>query len=220
RLLKGDHKPAPRLALKVAVYAAAILMPLQILMGDLHGLNTLKHQPAKIAAMEGVWQTRQGAPLVLFAIPDQQTQSNPFAIEIPNLASLILTHDLNGEVKGLNEFAGEHPPVKPVFYAFRIMLGVGMLMLLVAWLSSWQLWRKGELPKITLRILVAMSFSGWIATLAGWYVTEIGRQPWLVSGLLKTSDAVTTQAVGNVALSLAIYLSLYAVLLFAYMRTL
>lgn len=220
RLLKGDHKPAPRLALKVAVYAAAILMPLQILMGDLHGLNTLKHQPAKIAAMEGVWHTREGAPLVLFAIPDQQTQSNRFAIEIPKLASLILTHDLNGEVKGLNEFAGEHPPVKPVFYAFRIMLGVGMLMLLVSWLASWQLWRKGELPTLTLKLLVAMSFSGWIATLAGWYVTEIGRQPWLVSGLLKTSDAVTSQAVGNVALSLAIYLSLYAVLLFAYVRTL
>jgi cytochrome d ubiquinol oxidase subunit I len=220
RLLKGDHKPAPRLALKVAVYAAALLIPLQILMGDLHGLNTLKHQPAKVAAMEALWQTEKGAPFVLFAVPDENTQSNRFAIEIPNMVSLILTHSLDGEVKGLNEFADDHPPVAPVFYAFRIMLGLGALMLLVSWFASAQLWRKGEVSNWCLKLLVAMSFSGWIATLAGWYVTEIGRQPWLVSGLLTTSEAVTTQATGNVALSLMIYLSLYAVLLFAYVRTL
>lgn len=220
RILKGDHKPAPRLALKVAVFAAAILMPLQIFMGDLHGLNTLEHQPQKIAAMEGIWQTQTGAPLVLFAIPDESTRENHFSIEIPKVASFILTHDLNGEVKGLNEFAGEHPPVKPVFYAFRVMLGVGMLMLAVAWVASWQLWRKQEVPRWMLNVLVAMSFSGWVATLAGWYVTEIGRQPYLVSGLLKTSDAVTSVPASNVGMSLAIYLTLYAVLLIAYIRTL
>ncbi|HEY7883926.1 MAG TPA: cytochrome ubiquinol oxidase subunit I [Cellvibrionaceae bacterium] len=220
RILKGDHKPAPRLALKVAIFSAAILIPLQILMGDLHGLNTLKHQPQKIAAMEGAWETQQGAPLVLFAVPDQQARENRFAIEIPKLASLILTHDINGEVKGINEFEGESPPVKPVFYAFRIMLGVGMLMLLVAWITSWQLWRKQEPPPWMLKILVAMSFSGWIATLAGWYVTEIGRQPYLVSGLLKTSEAVTNVPTSNVGISLSVYLTLYAVLLVAYIRTL
>jgi cytochrome d ubiquinol oxidase subunit I len=133
RILKKDHKPAPRLALKTAVIAAAILIPIQIFLGDLHGLNSFKHQPAKVAAVEAVWKTEKGAPLVLFAIPDAKNQENDFAIEIPNVASLILTHKLDGEIKGLNEFPNAHPPVAPVFYAFRIMLGVGMLMLIVSW---------------------------------------------------------------------------------------
>lgn len=220
RLLRGDHKPAPRLALKTGIFAAAVLIPLQILMGDLHGLNTLQHQPAKIAAMEAVWETQKGASFTLFAIPDENARRNDFAIEIPKAASFVLTHDWNGEVRGLNEFVGEHPPVKPVFYSFRIMVGVGVLMLLVAWFCCWLLWRRGELPRFWLKVLVAMSFSGWIATLAGWYVTEIGRQPYLVSGVLKTSAAVTSVAPANVGFSLALYLSLYAVLLVAYIRTL
>lgn len=220
RILQGDHKQAPRRALKVAIYTAALLIPTQVLVGDMHGLNTLKHQPAKIAAMEAIWQTEKGAPLVLFAIPDEKTKQNNFSLAIPRLASVILTHDSNGEVKGLNEFEGKHSPVKPVFYAFRIMLGVGMLMLIVSWFVSLQLWRKKILPPLLLKILVGMSFSGWIATLAGWYVTEIGRQPYLVSGLLKTSEAVTQQPVSHVGISLAIYLTLYAVLLLAYIRTL
>lgn len=220
RILNGDHKPAPRLALKVGVFAAAILIPLQIFMGDLHGLNTLKHQPAKIAAMEAVWETGTRVPLVLFAIPNPTEKLNRFEIAIPDLASLILTHDVEGEIKGLNEFAGEHPPVAPLFYGFRIMVGMGMLMLLVSWATSVQLLRKKELSPLFLKILIAMSFSGWIATLAGWYVTEIGRQPYLVSGVLRTADAVTTVASGNVATSLTVYLTLYVVLLIAYIRTL
>jgi cytochrome bd ubiquinol oxidase subunit I len=220
RILRGDHKPAPRRALKVAVVASAILIPLQILLGDIHGLNTLHHQPAKIAAMESVWHTEKGAPLVLFAVPDEKTQSNKFAIKIPNVASLILMHDINGEIKGLNEFPNAHPPVKPVFYGFRIMVGVGMLMLLVTWFSCLQYWRKKELSPFMLKVLVGMTFSGWIATLAGWYVTEIGRQPYLVTGILKTADAVTQVPSSNVGISFAIYLILYATLLFAYVRTL
>lgn len=220
RLLKGDHKPAPRLALKVAVYAAAILIPLQILLGDMHGLNSLEHQPAKIAAVEAVWHTEKSAPLVLFAVPDQASQSNKYALQVPGLASLILTHDFHGEIKGLNEFPNAHPPVKPLFYGFRLMVAMGMLMLAVAWTCSWLLWRKGELPPLMLKVLVAMSFSGWIATLAGWYVTEIGRQPWLVTGVLSTADAVTKLPASNVGISLTIYLCLYAALLFAYVRTL
>lgn len=220
RILKGDHKPAPRLALKVAVFATAILIPLQILLGDMHGLNTLHHQPAKIAAMESVWHTEQGAPLVLFAIPDEKTQSNKFAIQIPNAASLILLHDFNGEIKGLNEFPNAHPPVKPLFYGFRIMVGIGVLMLAVAWLGSFFYLRKKEISPFMLKVFVGMTFSGWIATLAGWYVTEIGRQPYLVTGILKTADAVTQVSSGNVGTSFAIYLTLYAALLFAYVRTL
>jgi cytochrome d ubiquinol oxidase subunit I len=219
RILKGDHKPAPRLALKVGVFAAALLIPLQIFIGDLHGLNTLKHQPAKIAAMEAIWETGKRVPLVVFAVPDPTQKANRFTIAIPDLASLILTHDIEGEIKGLNEFPNEHPPVAPVFYGFRIMVGMGLLMMLVSWSSSLQLLRKKTLSPLFLRILVAMSFSGWIATLAGWYVTEIGRQPYLVTGVLRTADAVTAIAAENVALSLTIYLVLYVSLLIAYVRT-
>lgn len=220
RILKGDHKPAPRLALKVATIAAALLIPMQIFLGDLHGLNTLEHQPAKIAAMEAVWHTEKGAPLVLFAIPDKETQSNKYALEIPNMASLILTHKMDGELKGLNEFPDAHPPVAPLFYGFRMMVGIGVLMLLVSWWGCYCYWRKQEIPPLLLKVFVGMTFSGWLATLAGWYVTEIGRQPWLVTGVLKTADAVTSTPATNVGTSLAIYLTLYVVLLFAYIRTL
>jgi cytochrome d ubiquinol oxidase subunit I len=219
RLLRGDHKPAPRLALKAGLYAAAVLIPLQILVGDLHGLNTLKHQPAKVAAMEAVWETQKNAPFTVFALPSEIDRLNRFALEIPGAASFILTHDWQGEVKGLNEF-DEHPPVAPVFFSFRVMVGIGIFMWLTAWSFSWMLWKKDTLPVWALRTLVAMSFSGWIAILAGWYVTEIGRQPYLVSGVLKTHDAVTSIPLGNVGISLAIYLSLYTVLLIAYIRTL
>ncbi len=220
RLLKGDSKRAPRLAMRVALFTAAILIPLQILIGDLHGLNTFKHQPQKVAAMEGIWETERGAAMLIFAIPDEQERTNHFEIGIPKLASLILTHEAEGEIKGLNEFNGEHPPVKPVFYGFRIMVGMGLLMLLVSWWLSFQLIRKRELPLFWKRTLVAMTFSGWLATLAGWYVTEIGRQPYLVSGILKTSEAATTIASTNVGLSLLLYSLVYAALLFAYIQTL
>ncbi len=220
RILKNDHKPAPRLALKTAVLAAALLIPIQIFLGDMHGLNSLQHQPAKVAAIEAVWHTEKWAPLVLFAIPDKETQTNKFAIEIPNLASLILTHKMDGELKGLNEFPNAHPPVAPLFYGFRIMVAVGVLMLIVSWWGAFIYWRKKEIPPVLLKIFVGMTFSGWIATLAGWYVTEIGRQPWLVTGVLTTADAVTKTPAAIVGTSLAIYLSLYAVLLFAYVRTL
>ena len=143
-----------------------------------------------------------------------------FELAIPNLTSIILKHDPEGEVQGLNDFIGEHPPVKPVFYGFRIMVGIGMLMLVIAWLTSFKLIRNKHLSKGMLYSLIGMSFSGWIATLAGWYVTEIGRQPYLVSGLLKTSDAVTDIAPENVLFTFILYLSVYVALLIAYLHTL
>ncbi|EGQ8153705.1 cytochrome ubiquinol oxidase subunit I [Vibrio alginolyticus] len=216
---KSDHRSA-KLGLKVALFAAAGFIPVQIFVGDLHGLNTLEHQPAKIAAMEGVWETEQGAPLLLFAMPNEETRSNDFEVGIPKLASLILTHDLDGEIQGLNEFAPDHPPVKPLFFGFRVMVGVGVLMLLVSWYGAVTLARKKALPKPYLYTVLAMTFSGWIATLAGWYVTEIGRQPWLVSGVLRTSEAVTTVASSSVMTSLIMYLAIYAALLVAYIHTL
>lgn len=219
RLLKGDDKKAPKLTLKIALTVAAILAPTQIFLGDMHGINTLEHQPQKIAAMEGIWHTEKGAPLLLFALPDEQQKINHFEIAIPKMASFILTHDLNGEIKGLNEFEGNHPPVAPVFFAFRIMVGLGMLMLTIAWLSRFILWRKNQLPPWLLKTLVVMSFSGWIATLAGWYVTEIGRQPWLVTGILTVKDAATDIAPENVGLTLIMYLTLYVVLMVSYLHT-
>jgi cytochrome d ubiquinol oxidase subunit I len=220
RLYRGDTKRAPKLALRTTLFAAALLAPLQAFVGDLHGLNTLEHQPQKVAAMEAIWETESGAPLLLFAIPDIDARENHFAVGIPKLASVILTHELNGEIKGLNEFKGAHPPVKPIFFGFRIMVGTGVLMILVAWWCSWRLYRHNELSAIQLKILITMTFSGWIATLAGWYVTEIGRQPYLVSGVLKTADAVTTIASSNVLLTFIIYVTVYVVLLVAYIKTL
>ena len=219
RWLRQDRGKDVLATLKVGIYTAAFLIPIQIFVGDLHGLNTLEHQPAKIAAMEGIWETQRGAPAVLFAIPDKATQSNKYEIAIPKLASLYLTHDIDGEVKGIKDFGDKHPPVGPVFWAFRVMVGTGLLMLAVSWFSAWQLRKKGKkdvLPIWLMRLLVAMTFSGWLALVAGWYVTEIGRQPWLVQGVLTTAQAASTVPAANIALTLAMYLTLYAALLVAY----
>ncbi|WP_372424720.1 cytochrome ubiquinol oxidase subunit I [Salinarimonas chemoclinalis] len=226
RWLRGDRSGGVRVALRTGVVLAAGLIPLQILAGDMHGLNTLEHQPAKVAAMEGNWETRGNVPLVLFAVPDEEARENRLEIAIPNGASLILKHDPAGVVPGLNDFVAEdgtvkHPPVAPVFYAFRIMVGVGFLMLAVSWATGWRLWKRGEPGTVLAWTLVAMTFSGWVATIAGWYVTEIGRQPWLVTGVLTTAEAVTrTAGAGMVWTSLAMYLAIYVVLLAAYVGTL
>jgi cytochrome bd ubiquinol oxidase subunit I len=215
RWLRGDRGAAVQASLRTGLYVAAVLIPLQIGVGDLHGLNTLHHQPAKIAAMEGIWDTQKGAPAVLFALPDKTTQSNRYEIAIPKLASFYLTHDWNGEVKGIKEFGDLHPPVAPVFWAFRVMVGVGMLMLAVSWLGSWQI-RKNALRPWLARVLVGMTFAGWVALVAGWYVTEIGRQPWLVQGILTAADAASKVPASNIAFTLVMYLILYASLLVAY----
>jgi cytochrome d ubiquinol oxidase subunit I len=216
RWLKNDRAKDVMASLRTGVMVAAVLIPVQIVVGDLHGLNTLKYQPAKLAAMEGIWETQKGVPAVLFAIPDQATQSNLYEIAIPKLASFYLTHDWNGEVKGIKEFGDQHPPVGPVFWAFRIMVGVGLLMLAVSWFASYELKIKKTLSQRTAMVLVAMTFAGWVALVSGWYVTEIGRQPWLVHGVLTTAQASTQVPAGNIALSLAMYLTLYAALLSAY----
>ncbi|MDN4501665.1 cytochrome ubiquinol oxidase subunit I [Alteromonadaceae bacterium BrNp21-10] len=218
RLLKGDEKRAPKVALRISIYAAALLIPVQIMVGDMHGLNTLEYQPQKVAAMEGAWETEQGVPLLLFAWPDEQARKNHFEVAIPNLASLILTHKMDGEIKGLNDFE-EHPPVKPIFFSFRVMVAIGTLMLVISWWTGYGILRRRYPNKWLLKTLVFMTFSGWIATLAGWYVTEVGRQPYLVTDVLKTADAVTPIAPANVGVSLALYLTLYAVLMVAYLNT-
>lgn len=225
RWLRGDRQRDVRFGLASGVWLAALLIPLQVLVGDLHGLNTLQHQPAKIAAMEGIWHDERGAPALLFAWPNQAEQRNDYAIAVPKLASLILTHELDGEIQGLSSFPDATPPVAPLFFGFRLMVGIGMLMWLVSWFAAWQLWRQrrsaeARLPKALTQLLVWMSFSGWVATLAGWYVTEIGRQPFLVYGMLRTADAASTVPSESIALSLLLYLLLYAGLLVAYVSVL
>jgi len=216
RWLRGDRVPAVAKALKSGVFLAALLIPVQIFVGDMHGLNTLHHQPEKIAAVEGVWNTEKGAPLTLFAIPNEETRSNDYAITVPKLASLILTHSIDGELRGLNEFPGAHPPVAKVFWSFRVMVGMGMLMLATAWLAAWQLKKRGEPAAWLQRLLIAMTFSGWIATVAGWYVTEMGRQPWLVYGVLTTAEAASKVPAPMILTTLIMYLALYVVLLLSY----
>ena len=221
RWLRNERAAEVMAGLKTGVYLAAALIPLQIIAGDLHGLNTLHHQPAKLAAMEGIWETQRGAAAVLFAIPDQKARKNNFEVSIPKLASFYLTHDADGLVRGVNSFNGDHPPVAPVFWSFRIMVGMGLLMLAVSWACALQLapWKRDStrtLKTWQARILVAMTFAGWVALIAGWYTTEIGRQPWLVSGLLTAADAASKVPGPAIALTLALYLTLYAALIVAY----
>ncbi|MDH3309372.1 MAG: cytochrome ubiquinol oxidase subunit I [Gammaproteobacteria bacterium] len=215
RLLKVSEDTAARRTLRTGILVAAVLAPLQILAGDLHGLNTLNHQPAKIAAMEALWKTERGAALVLFAIPNPQSRSNDYAVQIPKGASLILKHEMDAELKGIDFFAPDTPPVAPVFFAFRIMVGMGILMWLLAWFGAWRL-RKESTPRWVLWIFASATFSGWIATLAGWLVTEIGRQPWLVTGVLRTTDAAGSVSEAQLGASLTGYLITYGIMLIAY----
>src|SRR3954469_8919813 len=195
-LRKADNGGSAR-ALRAAITVAAIAVPLQIVAGDMHGLNTLEHQPAKIAAIEGIWHTEKSAPLTLFGMPNEKTGRTDYAITIPKVASLILAHDINAEIKGLDAFPNAHPPVAPVFWSFRLMVGMGLLMLAVSWWAAFTYWRRRAatgiaqpFSRLQLRVIAGMTFAGWVATLAGWYVTEIGRQPFIVYGLLRSADVV------------------------------
>jgi cytochrome d ubiquinol oxidase subunit I len=211
-----DFEPAQRM-LRLGVFVAAVLAPLQILVGDLHGLNTLEHQPAKIAAIEAIWETERGAPLLLFAMPNKQTRDNDYAISLPQVASLILTHKFDGELKGLSEFGDKHPPVAQVFWTFRVMVGVGLLMLAASWLGAVLLIRRRKVPRKLLWVYSGMTFSGWIAVLAGWLTTEIGRQPYIVYGVIMTADTASTVPARYIATTLIGYALAYALLLISYM---
>jgi len=229
RWLLGDRSNGVRVTLKTGVFMGALLIPVQIFMGDMHGLNTLEYQPQKVAAMEGNWETQSNVPLLLFAIPDEEARENRMEVGIPNMASIILKHKADGVVPGLNDFVTEegevlHPPVAPVFWSFRVMVGTGFAMLLLSWAASVMLLRKKRgpegLPKVMLLAMVPMAFSGWVATLAGWYTTEIGRQPWLVQGVLTTEMAVADVPAPFVGTTLGAYLAIYALLLAAYVGVL
>ena len=204
--------PQAKIMLAMAAIMAIFVTPIQMYVGDAHGLNTLEHQPRKIAAMEGIWETEKGAPLLLFAIPDEKTESNKMEVKIPKLASLLLTHKWDGELKGLKEWEKEdRPPVAIVFWSFRIMVGMGTLMLILGIASAVQ-YLRGKL--FTTRWLqmswILMIPSGFIALLAGWFVTEVGRQPYVAYGIIRTSDAVSPAIIGpQVAWSLLSFIVMY-----------
>ena len=217
RLLRAGEDASARKTLRTGLLIAAVLAPVQVFVGDLHGLNTLEHQPAKIAAIEAIWKTEKAVPLVLFAIPDDDKRTNDFAIEIPKAASLLLKHDADAELKGIDAFAPDAAPVAPVFFAFRAMVGMGVLMLIAAWWGVWAT-RRGTLPpRWMLWTFSGFTFSGWLATLCGWLVTEIGRQPWLVTGILRTADAASGASGAQLGASLTSYVITYTGMLVAYM---
>ncbi|SFN04076.1 cytochrome ubiquinol oxidase subunit I [Marinobacter pelagius] len=212
-ILRGREVEANRKALSMCLWLILFIAPAQLIVGDFHGLNTLEHQPTKVAAMEGNWETSPNVPLLLFAIPDQEAQTNHFEIGIPSLASLILTHEWDGVVPGLKDVPrAEQPPVAIVFWSFRIMVGIGTLMILVG-LTGLALRRGGRYFQSTwfLQVLRVMSIAPFIAVLTGWFVTEVGRAPWLVYGLMDQASAVTPSLTGGMALFTLIgYIVVYA----------
>ena len=213
-LLKGRSGPLVRTMFSMAMWMAALVAPLQAVVGDQHGLNTLKHQPAKVAAMEGHFDAElTGAPLILFGIPDMAAGETRYAIEIPKLGSLILTHELDGTLKGLKSFPREDWPRVPiVFWSFRVMVGLGLLMIATGFFSLWLRWR-GKLydTPYFARWCLIMGPSGFVALLAGWFVTETGRQPFTVYGLLRTVHSVSPIGAPAVAISLLAFVAVYLV---------
>lgn len=200
-----------RVMLGMAMIMAVFVAPMQAFFGDMHGLNTLKHQPRKVAAIESIWETEKGASLKLFGIPDQKNETTHYTIEIPKLGSLILTHEMEGEIKGLKEWAKEdRPPVLPVFFSFRIMVSIGLLMILTGIVGA-ILYARGKL--FTTRIFqlwcMGMTPMGFLAIICGWFVTEIGRQPYIVYGVLRTSDAISPVKPELVGISLIIFIIVY-----------
>jgi cytochrome d ubiquinol oxidase subunit I len=213
-LRSGRFYSEARIMMSMTLWLLTALVPLQIFIGDLHGLNTLEHQPAKLAAIEGRWETARQVPLTLFAIPDEDTESNRFAVDVPYLGSLILTHSLDGEIKGLKDFPVEdRPPVALPFFAFRIMVGIGLLMLAMVAASWWLRYRDRLYDSgWFLRACLFMAPLGFVAVLAGWTTTEVGRQPWTVYGLMRTADSVPPSLTGEqVLISLICYIAVYLV---------
>jgi cytochrome bd ubiquinol oxidase subunit I len=212
-LLKKRDTPAVRTMLSMAMWMVLIVAPVQIAVGDAHGLMTREHQPAKIAAIEGHWQNQPGAsvPLILFGWPDMTAETTRYALEVPHLGSLVLTHSWNGQIAGLKDFAPEDRPDSTiVFWTFRVMVGLGFLMVLLGFWSLWVRWHKVLFESRNfLRFALIMGPAGLIAILAGWMTTEIGRQPWVVYGVMRTSDAVSNHSALELSVTLIQFIVLY-----------
>jgi cytochrome d ubiquinol oxidase subunit I len=212
-LLRGNDNPGVRKMLSMAMWMALLVAPLQALIGDAHGLNTLKYQPAKIAAIEGHWSNDEPGPtpLILFGWPDMQREETRFAVEIPVLGSLILNHSLTEPIPALKDFPPEdRPNATVVFWTFRIMVGIGLLMIFTGLWSLWLRWRdRLYQSRAFLRLTLLMGPSGLIAILAGWFTTEIGRQPWVIYGLMRTRDAVSLHSATQMSISLVAFVVVY-----------
>ena len=212
-LLKGKDNPAIRKMLSMAMWMLVIVAPIQAVIGDFHGLNTLKHQPAKIAAMEGHWENKgnEGVPLILFGIPDMEAEETHYKIELPRVGSLILTHSLDGTYPGLKEFPkADRPNSLVVFWSFRLMVGLGLLMILLGVISVWLRWRgRMESSRPFLRFALWMGPAGLVAMLAGWFTTEMGRQPWVVYNVMRTADAVSPHGATELGVTLALFVVVY-----------
>ena len=202
-----------RVMFSMAMWMAAVIAPLQILAGDAHGLNTLKYQPVKIAAMEGDWQTEGRASELLFGIPNMKTEHTDYAVKIPLLGSLILTHSLDGKVPGMKDFPRDQRPPSPViFFSFRLMVALGVSMMLVGF---WSLWHRRNSSLFTSplfhRVVLCMAPAGFLALLCGWVTTEVGRQPWTVYGLLRTADSVSPVVLSSMAMSMTAFVVVYVI---------
>nr|WP_297353031.1 cytochrome ubiquinol oxidase subunit I [uncultured Caldimonas sp.] len=212
-LLRGKRDPAVRTMFGMAMGMVLVSAPIQAFIGDLHGLNTLKHQPAKLAAIEGHWENKpgEGVPLILFGIPNMEKERTDYAIEVPHLGSLLLTHSWDGQFPGLKEFPKEDRPNSTVvFWTFRLMVGLGLAMILLGVLAAWLHWRRRLFDaRAFLRFACAMGPAGVVAILAGWFTTEVGRQPWVVYGVMRTSEAVSAHSAEQVGFTLALFVVVY-----------
>ncbi|HEY1942513.1 MAG TPA: cytochrome ubiquinol oxidase subunit I [Roseiarcus sp.] len=212
-LLRGNRIPATRTMFSMAMWMLLVAAPIQIEAGDQHGLNTLEHQPAKIAAIEGHWRNDpgQGVPLILFGLPDMKAETTRYAIQLPHIGSLILTHSFDGQFKGLSDFPPQDRPNSTiVFWTFRVMVGLGFLMLALALWAAWLRWR-GRLydSRLFLMFATVMGPAGLVALLAGWLTTEIGRQPWVVYGVMRTENAVSNHSVLAMSATLLLFVVMY-----------
>jgi len=215
-MLRGNASEAVRKMFSMALWMLLAVAPLQAVVGDFHGLNTLEHQPAKLAAIEGHWENRPGeaVPLTVFALPDMEAETNRFAVEIPHLGSVILTHSWDGQFPGLKEFPRDERPYVPlVFWSFRVMVGLGLLMIGLALAGAWARWRDrlydASRSRGLWRYALWMGPAGLVAILAGWYTTEVGRQPWVVYGVMRTADAVSPHRAFEVGLTLLLFIVVY-----------
>jgi cytochrome d ubiquinol oxidase subunit I len=213
-LLRGTHPEAARVMMRMAMGFIAIVVPLQILAGHSHGENVYHYQPVKLAAMEGHWETwDRKAPLVLFGWPNEAAERNDYELAVPDIGSWIVTGSSEGSIRGLKEWAPEdRPPVAWVFWGFRIMVGVGLLMLFIGWFGAWRTWPgKGRYPPWFLRLCLVSGPVGFVAVISGWITAEVGRQPWTVQGLLRTVDSVSPVTPGAVGTSLIVFVFVYTI---------
>ena len=218
-LIRQRHLKVSKKGFSLSMWILLIAMPLQILIGDLHGLNTLKHQPLKIAAMEGLWNTTKGAPTILFGLPSQKLERNLFSIEIPKMSSIILTHSMDGEVKGIKEWPkNSRPNVPLVFYSFRIMVGLGLIFFSISILGLiLRIKHKLYTYKPFLYLCVLLSPTGFVSTISGWLVAEVGRQPWIIYNILKTSDSISKIKTELVVSSFTTFLIVYPIIFISFL---